>query len=103
MHTLIVKAAAQIRFALDIDDARFAESHRCRNSDRFAERIAADFQTLSPLTWPARVPGSVDEHKILFDQFADFSFEQIVPVDLCVQRAANVLGGDDGSHPSFAA
>ena len=44
LHAFVVQAAAQIGFALDIDEAGFAHGDRRGDADGLAEGVAADFE-----------------------------------------------------------
>src|SRR5258708_39733366 len=49
VDSFVMEAAAQIGFALDVDQSRFSKCRRRGDPHRFAERVSANFQDAQPV------------------------------------------------------
>src|SRR6266436_1350836 len=90
----IAEAAAEIGFALDIDESRFSKSRGRGDAYRLAEGISADFQDAQPIHLSDACPTHVDKQRAFLNHFTDARFDEVVALHFRRQRTADVGRAD---------
>ena len=89
-----MEPAAEVRFALDIDQAGFPERHRSRDARRLSEGVPANLKNGEAVHLPDASAGGINENLALLDHLANLGFSKVVAFDFRVERFPNMFAGD---------
>src|SRR5437667_11917001 len=96
VNALVVKAATQIGFAFNVDQAGFAERGAGGDTHGLSESVAADFEDAETVHLADSLSRNIHQKCAFFDHFANARLDQIMTLHFRAESLTYVRGANHG-------